>query len=239
MCGNVRTNGRRSGNYASYRCSGRHNKQGCHNKEIRRDYIDNYVLDELYNRLFSKVSLKNLTEMLNDYNAMMSSQSDNEITAIKTQIQDIDRKIGNLLDLVSDGGVKIDTIGGKLKELEAQRQKFEDTLKELELKNKASLISEEQVKEIIIRSGEFIRAHNISECRNFIKSYVEKVIVYDEKVEVIFKVNVFDKGTGEVASMKSEETVKNLRLEYQDVEKGHSSAGIVPKKGRNFESEVA
>lgn len=239
MCGNVRTNGRRSGNYASYRCSGRHNKQGCHNKEIRRDYIDNYVLDELYNRLFSKVSLKNLTEMLNDYNAMMSSQSDNEITAIKTQIQDIDRKIGNLLDLVSDGGVKIDTIGGKLKELEAQRQKFEDTLKELELKNKASLISEEQVKEIIIRSGEFIRAHNISECRNFIKSYVEKVIVYDEKVEVIFKVNVFDKETGEVVPMKSEETVKNLRLEYQDVEKGHSSAGIVPKKGRNFESEVA
>ena len=93
MCGNVRTNGRRSGNYASYRCSGRHNKQGCHNKEIRRDYIDNYVLDELYNRLFSKVSLKNLTEMLNDYNAMMSSQSDNEITAIKTQIQDIDRRL--------------------------------------------------------------------------------------------------------------------------------------------------
>ena len=93
MCGNVRTNGRRSGNYASYRCSGRHNKQGCHNKEIRRDYIDNYVLDELYNRLFSKVSLKNLTEMLNDYNAMMSSQSDSEINAIKTQIQDIDRKI--------------------------------------------------------------------------------------------------------------------------------------------------
>lgn len=239
MCGNVRTNGRRSGNYASYRCSGRHNKRGCHNKEIRRDYIDNYVLDELYNRLFSKVSLKNLTEMLNDYNAMMSSRSDSEINAIKTQIQDIDRKIGNLLELVSEGGVKIDTIGGKLKELEAQRQGLEDTLKELELKNKASLISEEQVKEIIIRSGEFIRAHNISECRNFIKSYVEKVIVYEEKVEVIFKVNVFDKETGEVAPMKSEETVKNLRLEYQDIKKGHSSAGIVPKKGRNSESEVA
>jgi site-specific DNA recombinase len=91
MCGNVRTNGRRSGNYASYRCSGRHNKHGCHNKEIRRDYIDNYVLDELYNRLFSKVSITNLAEMLNDYNAMMSSQSDSEITTIKTQIQDIDR----------------------------------------------------------------------------------------------------------------------------------------------------
>lgn len=112
-------------------------------------------------------------------------------------------------------------------------------LKDLELKNKASLIYEEQVKEIIIRSGEFIRAHNISECRNFIKSYVERVIVYDEKVEINFKVNVFDKETGEVTPMKSEETVKNLRLEYQDVEKGHRSAEIVSKKGREIETEIA
>ena len=89
MCGNVRTNGRLSGNYASYRCSGQHNKQGCRNSEIRRNYIDNYVLDELYNRLFSKVSIRNLTEMLNDYNdnIMMALQSDSDINTIKTQLQ--------------------------------------------------------------------------------------------------------------------------------------------------------
>ena len=67
------------------------------------------------------------------------------------------------------------------------------------------------------------------EARDFSRVRVHKVIVYDEKVEVIFKVNVFDKETGEVAPMKSEETVKNLLIEYQDVEKGHSSAEIVLK----------
>ena len=70
----------------------------------------------------SKVSIKNLTEMLNDYNAMMSSQSDSKITAIKTQIQDIDSKVERLLELVSEGGVKIDTVGGKLKKFEEQKQ---------------------------------------------------------------------------------------------------------------------
>ena len=229
MCGNCRTNGRRSGNYASYRCSGRHNKQGCHNKEIRRDYIDNYVLDELYNRLFSQVSIQKLTKMLNDYNIMMSSQSNSEIDTLKTQIKDINSKADRLLNLIAENGLKIDTIGGKLKELETQKQELELTLKDLEQKNIASTISEDKVREIVMKSDEFIRTHNMPECRQFINSYVEKVVIFNNKVEVNFKINFFNKETGKVTQMKSEETMKNLHLEYKDVEKGHSSAGIVPK----------
>ena len=184
MCGNFRTNGRHSGNYSSYRCSGRHNKQGCNNKEIRRDYIDNYVLDELYNRLFSNLSLKNLTDMLNDYNIEMSAQSDSEINSVKTELDNIDNKISNLLDLVTTEVVKINTIEPKLRELEQQKQNLEVMIKDLELKNKLSAISEEQIKEIIMKSGEFIKTRNISESKNFINSYIEKVIVYNNKVIV-------------------------------------------------------
>ena len=52
MYGNTRMCGRNKSNYSSYRCSGRANHQGCRNKEVRRDYLDNFVLDELYRRLF-------------------------------------------------------------------------------------------------------------------------------------------------------------------------------------------
>ena len=55
-------------------------------------------------------------------------------------------------------------------------------IKDLELKNKLSAISEEQIKEIIMKSGEFIKTRNISESKNFINSYIEKVIVYNNKV---------------------------------------------------------
>ena len=151
-------------------------------KKFRRDYIDNYVLDELYNRLFSNLSLKNLTEMLNDYNIAMSSQSDSEINSVKTELDNIDNKINNLLDLVTTEVVKINTIEPKLRELEQQKQNLEVMIKDLELKNKLSAISEEQIKEIIMKSGEFIKTRNISESKNFINSYIEKVIVYNNKV---------------------------------------------------------
>ena len=56
MHGNKYLDGRKKSNYSSYRCHGRENKRSCKNRKIRRDYIDSFVLDGLYKRLFSKIS---------------------------------------------------------------------------------------------------------------------------------------------------------------------------------------
>ena len=66
--GKTRICGRNKTRYSSYRCYGGAKKRGCKNKEIRREYVDNYVLDELYEKLFSHYSIQKLTAMLNDYN---------------------------------------------------------------------------------------------------------------------------------------------------------------------------
>ena len=69
-----------------------------------------------------------------------------------------------------------------------------------------------------MKSGEFIRAHNLTECCNFIDTYIEKVIVYEEKVDIIvdiiFKVNIFDKQTGTISQMKSEGTKEAVAQGY-------------------------
>ena len=65
-----------------------------------------------------------------------------------------------------------------------------------------------------MKSGEFIRTHNLVECHNFIDNYIEKVIVYNDKVDIIFKVNVFDKQTGTVSQMKSEGTKEAVAQGY-------------------------
>ena len=69
-----------------------------------------------------------------------------------------------------------------------------------------SIMLKSVIEGIIRKSGEFIRTHNVVESRNFIDSYIERVIVYDDRVNIIFKVNVFDKATGTVSQMKSEGT---------------------------------
>ena len=61
-------------------------------------------------------------------------------------------------------------------------------------------ISRERVKDVIKACGEFVRTRNIPECKKFISFYVKKVIVFKDKVRVVFKFdpdNVEDINGGE------------------------------------------
>ena len=64
----------------------------------------------------------------------------------------------------------------------------------------------------------------MAESRSFIEAYVERVIVYADKVEIIFKVNTIDDETGEIIPMKNEENIEVLRADYQDIAKKKQSS---------------
>ena len=238
MHGNKHSDGRNRSIYSSYRCHGRENNRGCTNKEIRRDYIDSFVLDELYKRLFSKISLQRLTEMLNDYNQRVASETNSELDKAKAELAENQRKVSSIIKMVTEAGISIDTVKADLMNLEQQKQYLEGYIRELEAENRANSISEEQVKEIIRKSGEFIRTHNVAECRNFIDSYIERVIVYNYRVDIIFKVNVFDKTTGTVSQMKSEGTKEAVESSYY-AKKGKKRSGTGRKNGGNGQEQVA
>ena len=79
MFGNTRPCGKKKTRYSSYRCSNRREHRGCDNKELRREYLENYVLDALYKALFSEASIKQLARMLSDYNLAKAKESNKEM----------------------------------------------------------------------------------------------------------------------------------------------------------------
>lgn len=228
MYGNTRMCGRNKSEYSSYRCSSRANHQGCENKEIRREYIDNFVLDELYRKLFSVTSIKRLAAMLNDYNRKKSAESNGELIQANAELAETERKISSIVQLVSESGISIETVKDDLKRLEERKRFMESYIHELDMRNKASLISEETILELLNRSKDFVMSRNIAECRNFIHSYVEKVVVFEDKVEVFFKVRVPDEKSGEVVPLTSEEDLSALRKEYKFTPKDWDRIEKVP-----------
>jgi hypothetical protein len=56
---------------------------------------------------------------------------------------------------------------------------------------------------------------NIPECRNFIESYVEKVIVHKDTVEVRFKIQVPDEAMESVSPLTSGERIGLIQKEYK------------------------
>ena len=214
--GNTRKCGRNKSRYSSYRCSNRANHKGCLNKELRKEYLDNYVLDELYNCLFSDCSIKKLADMLTEYNRKKTAESNDELGIAMRELADVNQKIGKVVQLVSECGVSIDTVKGEMKRLEERKLFVEAQIREIGRDNNASMITEDTIIELINRSGEFIKTRNIPECRNFIESYVDKVIIYGDKVEVKFKIHVPD-DDDTISPLASGERIKVLQNGYKRV----------------------
>lgn len=74
----------------------------------------------------------------------------------------------------------------RLTELEQRKADMETSIAELSIKQPRNEISEEMVRGLFKNFRKFIAEKNVFEVRKFIGSYVEKVIVYKDHVEVVF-----------------------------------------------------
>ena len=162
--------------------------------------------------------------MLNDYNNKIASESDSELKRIEKALEENQRKISNIFSFIMDKGLSADIAEVDLTRLYEEKRFLERQHKEIEDKNTSNAISEAIVKELIAKSSEFIKTKKLSECRNFITSYIDKVIVYENKVEVIFRLKTLNNETGEFGPMKSEATRKSLIKRYKLPRKGFTTA---------------
>ncbi|WP_197492090.1 hypothetical protein [Paenibacillus jamilae] len=89
-------------------------------------------------------------------------------------------------------GLNNPTILEKLGKLEQQKVELETKLLEAQQVKEKAAITEDTLRQLLSDSQDHITSRNLPEIKKFIGSYVEKVIVYKEHVEVIFKLQVVD-----------------------------------------------
>ena len=220
MYGNTRIAGRGKSEYSSYRCSNKTQCQGCLNKELRKEYLENYALDQLYERLFSDNSIKKLSAMLNDYNNKKTLENNGELTIYQKQLAEINKKITSVINLVSESQISINTVKDNLKQLEADKNFYEIQIKSVRDTMKMSVINEDVINSLIEKSRDFIRGKNIPQYRNFIENYIERVLVWHDKVEIIFRINIpSENSDAEVVPLTSEAVIKTIQREYRDTAK--------------------
>lgn len=191
MMGNCRPIGRNKMKYVTYRCGNRDNKKNCDNKELRREHIESFVISELHNKIFNDDVIPQLVEQLNDYQNSLNTERQEELSALKVTLQDVTKQLDNIVSAVAQGFTQ-STFLEKMTGLEEQKSKLEFSIKELEMNNKKTVITEEILQQLFGMFKSYVAEKNIPEIKKFIGSYVEKVIVYKENVDVIFKIKIVD-----------------------------------------------
>ncbi len=216
-CGNSRTGGSNKSMYSSYRCSSKQSKKGCTCKEIRKEFVENFVLDELNDVLFNDNSIEQLTDMLNNHKQKQNKENEKKRDKYNKELESINNEVSNILKLVSNGSLNFDTVKHSIGELESRKKYIEQLLLEASRVDTSTYITNERVKELIQKSKVFLVTKNISECRKFINSYVDNVVVYNDKVEVNYKISIYDEALNEVKNLSSFIQLPVLHKKYKGI----------------------
>lgn len=193
-CGKHYQGNRRKGKnkplYVSYRCSYRRatSSKVCDNKEIRKEYIEEYVLSELERKIFNDKAITYLVKEVNK-NLQSKNKVDNEKReVIVKELNSINVQIENIVTAITSGFIQ-EEFKNKMSELKQRKIDLEFKLNELESKEITQIVTEEDIRSQLNNFSGYVISRNIPECKKSIQDFVKEVIVYKEHIEVIFNVS--------------------------------------------------
>ena len=169
--------------YVSYRCTRRNQRIGdCKNPEINRDKLEQAVLEQLSKSIFNPVVIPALLSQYNAYVEKKSSGVTRRAEALRGEIKKLERKITNAVDLMIDTGST--ALRDKLKELEAMKEKLLFELSEVEALSSHQTFTEGQIRRLFESAERQMKNGTLANRRRIIDEYVDKVLVYPDKIEI-------------------------------------------------------
>ena len=164
-----------------YECNVKKRLKTCDKRNIRKEWIENLVVDE---------TMKMLTDELIDYIAgkvhtVSEKDRDNQgiIDGLSAQLKEVDVKLKNISKAIAQG-IITPTTKDMLLEAEADKVAIECSIEKEKIINKTVITKEQiafwisQFKDGDPNDGEF--------CRRLIDAFINSVYVYDDKVVITY-----------------------------------------------------
>ena len=190
MMGNAKHCGSGKNKHVTYRCGQRHRTHTCDNKEIRREYIEDFVLTKLERWVFNDKAIPKLAKKLNEHQKKSITGRELENEPLTLELAEVERQIGNIVKAVSQGFGQ-ESFVEKLAELEARKAQIAARLTENGSKLRQKEITEAELKQLLGMFRQYVKERNIPEVRKFIGSFIKRVIVYKDHVIVVFFIAQF------------------------------------------------
>ncbi len=186
--GSSRVAGRNRQRYISYRCNKRHakSKEACANKEVRREYIEAFVLKQLAEVLFNEEVRRTVLDSYNKYLIEEQTGKSSNVQNYRAELKTIIKKIDNLVEVIADGHSA--AIMNKLAQLESRKDELEAMIHREQRMIENQTLEASEVERGFERAKQMLVDGTLEGTQRLINQYVDKVKVYQEHVEVSFNV---------------------------------------------------
>ncbi len=173
--------------YVSYKCTHRRRREHkCKNPEINRDKLESAVLQRLSAMIFNPKVIPTLVREYNEYIAEKSGNSKKTLDSLKKELSQVDNQIRKAVDLMIETGAA--ALKEKLAELEATKEKLKTEINRLTKELKSNSYTEDQIRALFQKAEEQLKTGSHAIRRVVVDQYVDKAVIFPDKIEVYFKI---------------------------------------------------
>lgn len=178
MVGESGTSGTRKTVHRYYRCVNTKKKKLCDKKAVKKDWIENLVVEQTMKMIFDDSAVNYMTDMVMD----LQGRENTSLPLYKKQLSDTDKAIQNMLNAIQAGIFNAST-KQRLDELEETKGQLEVTILQEEMQK--PLLTREQVMFWICRFRK-LDVTKQEQRQRLIDSFVNALYLYDDKLVLIF-----------------------------------------------------
>lgn len=183
--GSRKLSGRNKSLHITYRCSTRKNKHCCINKEIRREYIEAFVIDMLTDYVHKDDVIPKIVEKYKEYQFSKNSDLVWDRDNLSNRLNEITSEIDNLIIMASK--VASEALVKRLTELEFEKAQIEADYSQIYDENDMFDVTIEKLTESFIMARSLLNVGKLSTIKKLIELYIDRVTVYKNHVNVSFK----------------------------------------------------
>lgn len=175
--------------YDYFMCGLKNRSKECDAKTIRQDYINELVLRALREKIFSEEGKKTVISYIEEVLRQKQQNADQLIRKLERERREMQKVIENVVQAVAQGFIS-EHLKEKLHAAEARVKEIENELMAIR-RNVVRKLDRKSIEEFMSAQYEKLNG-NLREQKEVIQSFVDRVIVNENTIEVYFTVDSVD-----------------------------------------------
>ena len=177
--------------YAYYNCINysKKGKKVCRGQRLRADELDHEVIDRVRKLVFSDENMRKLVDDINAATKSLRIDCTRKVTELKKKAADLGLRMRRQYEAIESGKIDLSLVAERLKELRVQRDTFQEEIayyERLNAQNRPVYITRSMIESYRKEMEEVFVGTNVHEKRDFLKKFIEKIVIHDSRIEIIY-----------------------------------------------------
>lgn len=167
--------------WSGYQCSTRKKLKSCDMSEKKKETIEELLLDHLEREVFVDKYIDKIVDKVFEEYQNITDEADYNINILEEKLKKLNKQIENIVAAIAEGMFH-SSLKNKMDELELQKNEVVSMILD-ESSKKNYNFTKKEMKDFLAL-GRNISTKPQQEQINIIQTYIDKVVVYEKKVEV-------------------------------------------------------